>query len=172
MNSQRQADLLSPDFTPAEPIAPEVRKRAKVDPEELFASQCRSYRLPAVLTQHYFAKSIGRRWRFDFAFPDFMLACEIEGMVVRRVWESKLEGGGPVVIRGYVANVTSCSPITVAMGRHATITGFREDAEKYNTAAMLGWTVIRFLQDDIKPGRAIDMTQRVLARKGWNPNHT
>jgi very-short-patch-repair endonuclease len=164
-----QAELLAPEFTPSDPPP---AKRAKLDPEDLFAAQCRSYRLPRVEQQHYFAKCIGRRWRFDFAFPDYKLAVEIEGLVVRRVWSAELQGGGPVTIKGYVANVTKCEAMTVAMGRHATITGFREDTQKYNTAAMLGWTVIRFLQNDVKPGHAIEMTQRVLAAKGWKPNHT
>lgn len=169
MTMPRQSELLAPDFTPSEPQPP---KRAKLEPKDLFASQCRSYRLPPFVQELRFAKSIGRQWRFDFAFPDFLLAMEIEGLVVRRVWSAELAGGGPVTIKGYVANVTKCEAMTVAMGRHATITGFREDAEKYNTAAMLGWTVIRFLQNDIKPGHAIDMTQRVLSAKGWKPQHT
>jgi hypothetical protein len=169
VNAPRQAELLQPDFVPSDP-AP--RKRAKLEPKDLFAAQCRSYRLPPFVQELVFAKAIGRRWRFDFAFPDYMLAMEIEGLVVRQVWSAELQGGGPVKVGSYVANVTNCERMTVAMGRHATITGFREDAEKYNSAAMLGWTVIRFLQNDIKPGHAIDMTQRVLAKKGWVPTHT
>lgn len=171
-SSPRQAELLAPEFKPAEPGAPERRKAVKLDPEELFAAQCRSFRLPRFEQQHYFAKCIKRRWRFDFAFPDYKLAVEIEGLVVRRVWSAELEGGGPVTIKGYVANVKNVQAITVAMGGHATPTGFREDAEKYNTAVMLGWNVIRFLQNDVKPEHAITMTQRVLAAKGWKPNHT
>ena len=29
--------------------------------------------------EHKFAKSIGRKWRFDFAWPDKMVALEVEG---------------------------------------------------------------------------------------------
>lgn len=36
-------------------------------------------RLPAWVEEHQFAVSIGRRWRFDFAWPDRMLAVEIDG---------------------------------------------------------------------------------------------
>ena len=93
----------------AGPAEPAPSRKPKGDPEELFAAQCRSYRLPRFEQQHYFAKSIGRRWRFDFAFPDYKLAVEIEGLVVRRVWEAKLEGGAPVLVKGYVMNVTNCS---------------------------------------------------------------
>jgi very-short-patch-repair endonuclease len=29
--------------------------------------------------EHWFARHLGRRWRFDFAFPDLRLAVEVEG---------------------------------------------------------------------------------------------
>lgn len=121
--------------------------------EDDFDFQCRAHRLPEFVRQHLFAKSIGRRWQFDFAFPRFMLAAEVEGLVVRRLWD-KPTGG---------------KPVQVVYGRHATITGFMEDAVKYNTAAMLGWTVLRFAQQQVKNGEAIEMAIRVLASRGWQP---
>lgn len=54
-----------------------------------------------------------RRWRFDFAWHDRMIAAEVEGGIFIR-------------------------------GRHASPAGFIKDAEKYNTAALLGWRVFRF----------------------------
>lgn len=57
-----------------------------------------------------------RKWRFDFAFPDHMIAVEIEG----GTW-----------VRG--AHVR---------GKH-----YRSDCEKYNTAACMGWTVLRYTSD-------------------------
>jgi hypothetical protein len=53
-----------------------------------------------------------RRWRFDFAWPDLMLAVEIEG----GTWSG---------------------------GRHTRGAGFRKDAEKYNTATIGGWRVLK-----------------------------
>ena len=47
--------------------------------EAAFADQARRLRLPAWVEEHRFAASIGRRWRFDFAWPDRMLAVEIDG---------------------------------------------------------------------------------------------
>jgi hypothetical protein len=164
-----QADLLPAEFTPAEPVPP---SRKKTDPEELFASQCRAYRLPAFETQHLFAKAIGRKWRFDVAFVEYKLAVEIEGLVVMRVWAAKLIGPAPIAANGRVVNVSEVKPTTVTMGRHATITGMREDCDKYNSAALLGWTVLRFEQKAIKPLDAINMTQRVLAAKGWRGPQT
>lgn len=35
-------------------------------------------------------------------------------------------------------------------GRHQTIAGFRNDAEKYNTAVEMGWRILRFPATDIK----------------------
>ena len=161
-----QADLLPAEFVPAETL-PKAPRGSKPDPNELFAAQCRQFRLPTVQREFYFAKSIGRRWRFDFAFLDFHLAVEVEGIVVRSLWAAELAGGTPREAAGRITNVLKVERLVVAMGGHATITGLREDCEKYNTAAMLGWTVLRFEQAAIKPQHAINMTQRVLAARGW-----
>jgi hypothetical protein len=166
-----QSDLLAAEFAPTEaaeqpPKAPSKSKRLHA----LFAAQCRAYRLPPFVSELAFAKAIGRMWRFDFAFPQQNVAVEIEGLVVRRVWVADLVGGAPAIAGGKVVNVSSVKPTTVAMGRHATVTGLREDCEKYNTAAMLGWVVLRFEQNAIKPCTAIEMTMRVLAARGWKGN--
>lgn len=55
-----------------------------------------------------------RKWRFDYAFPELMVAIEYEGL--------------------FSASKKS---------RHTTIKGFTEDAEKYNEAAILGWRILR-----------------------------
>src|SRR5690606_10127465 len=66
-------------------IAEERRKQAKKDKaqskEDLFDFQLRAHRLPAFVRQYPFAKSIGRRWLFDFANEEFHLAVEVEGLV-------------------------------------------------------------------------------------------
>src|SRR5262249_40035416 len=67
-----------------------------------------------------------REWRFDYAIPELMLAIEIEGF-------------GPRARGG--------------IGRHQSPDGFREDCEKYNSAAALGWTVFRFPLEDVMQGR-------------------
>ena len=53
------------------------RKRSSL--EQTFCDQAQRLRLPAWVEEHQFAVSIGRRWRFDFAWPDRMLAVEIDG---------------------------------------------------------------------------------------------
>ncbi|MCK4815094.1 hypothetical protein KA005_04930, partial [bacterium] len=42
-----------------------------------------------------------------------------------------------------------------AQGRHTRGSGFIKDAEKYNTAAAMGWRVFRFPSDMVEDGSAI-----------------
>ena len=72
-----------------------------------------------------------RRWRFDFAWPDKMVAVELEG----GTWTG---------------------------GRHTRGKGFRNDCEKYNSAAFLGWTVIRLTTDMVRPMEWADNLERIL----------
>lgn len=140
--TSKQIGLLPSEWPDVEPLPKAVKKSA---PEELFAEQCRQYRLPRFERQHMFAKALlGRQWRFDFAFPEYRIGVEIDGVAVKR-------------IQGQL----------VVLGRHASIEGIRGDHEKINTAILLGWSVLRFLQTDVKPEHAIHMTQRVLAARGW-----
>lgn len=43
----------------------------------MLAMQCRAVKLPAPVTEHRFHPS--RKWRFDLAWPEQMVACEIDG---------------------------------------------------------------------------------------------
>lgn len=133
------------------------RKETKVSKSDLlherFATDCRTHGLPTPVTEHLFAKAaIGRRWKFDFCWPAFMVAVEIEGLVMRQLYD---------------APTPRANRVLVVYGRHATITGFREDAEKYGNAAILGWTVLRFEQSQVKDKTAVEMTVRLLAARGW-----
>ena len=49
-------------------------------------------------------------------------------------------------------------------GRHTRGKGFENDCEKYNTAAVMGWKVLRFTRGMIENGVAIDTIRRAL---GW-----
>lgn len=80
-------------------------------------------------------------WRFDFAWPELMVAVEVEGVTVRKGADGKTQLGG----------------------RHAHITGFKDDCEKYAWAAVMGWRVLRFEQSQVVSGFAVDMLVRLWA---------
>jgi very-short-patch-repair endonuclease len=47
-------------------------------------------------------------------------------------------------------------------GRHTRGAGFEADMEKYNEAALLGWTVIRVTPGMVRDGRALAYVERAL----------
>ena len=61
----------------------------------------------------------GRKWAFDIAWPDYMMAVEYEG----NTW---------------------------GISRHNTGAGYRADVDKYNSAAVDGWCVIRVTADMVR----------------------
>lgn len=46
-----------------------------------FPVLCQAAGLPEPVAEHQFAKELGRRWRFDWAFPRLLVAVEQEGGV-------------------------------------------------------------------------------------------
>jgi hypothetical protein len=91
---------------------------------ETFGAACRAAGLPAPVAEVMFARP--RKWRFDWAWPDRLIALEIEG----GVW---LKGGG----------------------RHNRGAGFVKDLEKYNAAAILGWRIIRCTPQQFESGAVL-----------------
>ncbi|MCP4540619.1 MAG: hypothetical protein GY832_26070 [Chloroflexi bacterium] len=51
---------------------------------------------------------------------------------------------------------------TWARGRHTRGAGFEKDCEKYNEAALLGWTVLRFTTQMVNDGRALETIERAI----------
>jgi very-short-patch-repair endonuclease len=47
-------------------------------------------------------------------------------------------------------------------GRHSSGGGFEKDCEKYNSAALLGWRVLRFTNSAVRTGQAIRFLQEML----------
>jgi very-short-patch-repair endonuclease len=123
-----------------------AKKRDKPKPADIFDAHCRMFGLPPWAREGMFAKKIGRQWLFDFCWHEYKIAVEIEGLVVRKL-------AGQLVV----------------MGRHASIGGFKEDCIKYASAALLGWTVVRFEQSQVTDKTAIDYTMRILQARGWRP---
>lgn len=118
----------APTVVPPPPMikAPEVNEG-----EEEFALQLRAHKIPFE-REYVFHQS--RRWRFDFALVEHLIAIEIEGAI----W--KKGGGG-----------------------HSHPSGIESDIEKYNAAAMLGWRVLRFQPDKhVRTGTGIAMVAELL----------
>ena len=111
---------------------------------DLFGLHVKAMKLPTPTLEYRFATP--RRWRFDFAWPDYRVATEIEGLVAHKDGKRML-----------------------ASGRHTSFKGFTEDAIKYATANILGWHVLRFNQTLVKDGTAIDLTKQMLIAQGWQP---
>lgn len=101
-----------------------------VDMTALFVAQG----LPPCVREHRFHPP--RRWRFDYAWPDQLVAFEYEG----GVW------GG--------------------QGRHVRGRGYRDDCIKYSTAAALGWCVIRATVDMVECGVAFDLLALAFEHRG------
>lgn len=99
---------------------------AKKHNEIVFFAVLKSAGIPLPTPEYKFLAS--RRFRFDYAWPDFMLALEIEG----GVWTG---------------------------GRHTSGAGFVRDMEKYNLAAMDGWTVVRTVPDKLLRTETINMIE-------------
>ena len=49
-------------------------------------------------------------------------------------------------------------------GRHTTGAGFIRDAEKYNAAAMAGYTVLRVTTAQVESGEALTLVEKALGR--------
>jgi len=50
-------------------------------------------------------------------------------------------------------------------GRHSRALGYTKDCEKYNTAALMGWRILRFTSDMIRDGKFYQFIKEVLNDK-------
>ncbi len=113
-------------------------KRSKL--EKKTALILRAEKFPAWVEEHRFCE---RRWRFDFAWPDQMVALEVEG----GVWKGKFGG-------------------------HTSGKGFTKDCDKYNTATAMGWRVFRITNVHVKEVNFTDWLWAALKPHiESDPNH-
>ena len=122
--------------------------------EALFLLQLRAENLAPVCEYRFAAEIVGagkglrdrlkqaglQDWRFDFAWPDLMIAAEVEG------------------VTSYGRNKNG----TMRLGRHQTAKGYEGDCRKYNKATEIGWRVFRFSGSMVKSGEAINTIKRVI----------
>jgi len=80
-----------------------------------------------------------RRWRFDYAFPDYKVAVEIDG--------------GLFVPAGRHS------------GRHSGGIGQKRDMEKMNAAAELGWLVLHYTPDERLDGSTLLQIFRTIQQR-------
>lgn len=107
---------------------------AKRDLEATMLLHIRANELPAPECEYQFHPR--RKWRFDFAYPEQLLALEVQG------------------------------GIHMAKGGHNTAAGITRDCEKGNEAVVLGWRVLHVTAAQIDDGSAIDWLRRSLAPQG------
>lgn len=89
--------------------------------------------------------------------------------IIRREWEREFRFAPPRKWRfdfawPKIRLAVEVEGATWAQGRHTRGSGFESDLEKYNTAALMGWTVLRFTTKQAKSGEAADFVERF-----WKP---
>lgn len=99
------------------------------DLEDEFAQQCRLCLKEQPEREYRFHPE--RLWRFDFAWPPYQIALEIEGG-------------------------------TWIRGRHSRGAGMKADCEKYNSAVLMGWKVLRVTSDMVTDGSALNLAEQAL----------
>lgn len=97
--------------------------------EDSLAWQMKAVKIPAPTREYKFWP--GRRFAFDFAWPERKIAVEVEGG-------------------------------TYVSGAHGRGKHYASDLVKYNEAAILGWTVLRFDTDMVGSGAALVAIERVV----------
>jgi len=123
-------------------------KRAPAGNDRLFAAVCRSVLGQEVVPEYTFFP--GRKWRFDYAIPEHMIAIEVEGATYKKTTYRDKKTGEKVTVMG---------------GRHNIGEGYLKDMEKYNTAAMAGWRVFRVTPADLMKSKTLDMLKSAIEKK-------
>lgn len=100
--------------------------------------------LPRPEKQFEFYKPM-RNWRFDRAWPNEKVAVELEGGIYGQ--EISCHNCGATV-RAMKKDGSPGKTLRIAAG-HRSFHRFLQDQEKYNTAEIEGWCVLRFVHQDV-----------------------
>ena len=118
--------------------------------------------LPRPVPSYRFA--VDRNWKFDRAWPDHLLAVELEGGAYGRKVVCHNCGATvrAITSRGAGAEVR-------AAGWHGHQSRFMADREKYNVAALQGWLLLRFVNEDVvsEPFAMIETIRQALENRAW-----
>lgn len=111
-----------------------------------FFADCKNRRVPEPVGEYRFHKE--RKWRFDYAWPAYKVALEVEGGVF-----------------GFTDPKTGQRRTG---GAHGSITGIKRDMEKYNYAGAMGWIVIRCLPTTLLKLETLTFVIAALERHGYH----
>lgn len=117
-----------------QPLKPKTARKVVIGPSsmaQVFMAACAKHYIPPPVEELRVVTH--RDWMFDFAWPETRVALEIEGGIYGRGKACPVCGRRPP-------------------GAHSSIERLKSDMEKYNTAAMAGWCVIRCTPEEITTG--------------------
>lgn len=120
--------------------------------------------LPKPVSNFQFAKIVGRNFKFDRAWPDYKVAVELEGIYRRTKFVICHNCNEAVRARKNDGSLGKRMPM---LGYHQHYGRFKSDVEKYNLATEMGWSVLRFLHDDVHsdPFSMVDSIRKVIQQR-------
>lgn len=114
----------------------QTTRKPKTDYKAIFLTHLKAAKLPEPVCEYKFHAT--RLWRFDFCWPDQMVACEYQGIN----WKPK---------KGQDNN-----------SGHQSIDGLRNDCEKFTEASLSGWRLILITAETVNSGKAVEWVRRAL----------
>jgi len=120
--------------------------------EDALAAQIRLCHLPEFVREYRFAKP--RRWRFDFAWPEYMIACEVEG----GIWN----GGRHATGVGISGDCEKASEAAILGWRVLRVTGDqikRGEALNWLERVLLGKQTYRKAEAALPTGRGARLSR-------------
>lgn len=103
-----------------------------------------------------------RKWRFDYAWPLFKVALEIEGGAHGRLL---IVTDGVERRAGVSVPLKAGTRVRVG-GRHQSGPGFERDIEKYNSGQILGWLILRGTTRQVRDGLTLTDVRAALVARG------
>jgi very-short-patch-repair endonuclease len=91
-----------------------------------------------------------RKWKFDYYIPELKLGIEVEGGTYKETWYRDKKTGE---LKHHVG------------GRHNTGEGFLEDCEKYNSATVLGFKILRFPPDKLFSEKTLNEIKEIYRKQ-------